>query len=237
MGTQNKNVIYTAIFDGYDILQEPTFLPEGWDFVCFTDQKIKSKNWQIRVVEPTEEDPTRNARKYKILPHRFLGSYGTSIWVDGNLQMRGNVNKLANTYLQENNMAVFDHAYARHADKKKTPNAVHSVKDQLDHLLDMADRGRAKDDPALMKQQHELYKKEGFPDDGGLLLSMALLRRHNEPDVIETMERWWEEIKRWSKRDQLSFNYAAWKTNFSFIYIQENARENTYFSYTPHSKK
>ena len=38
----NKKVIYTTIFGGYDNLVEPHFVPDGWDFVCFTDDDIES---------------------------------------------------------------------------------------------------------------------------------------------------------------------------------------------------
>lgn len=231
----NKNVIYTAIFGGYDTLQEPKVIPEGWDFVCFTDQKIQSKNWAVRVVKPTEEDSTRNARKYKILPHRYVGGYETSIWIDGNLLVRGDVNELVETYLQGTNMAVFDHAYAQHRDRGRTLDALHSVDEQLDKLIAMVAKGRQKDDPELMQEQYGAYKKDGFPDKNGILLSMILLRRHNAPDVIAAMELWWQELKQWSKRDQLSFNYAAWKTGLDFTYIPENARENTYFLHRPHN--
>ena len=39
-----KKVIYTTIIGKYDILEEPSFIPEGYDFICFTDQKIKKSN-------------------------------------------------------------------------------------------------------------------------------------------------------------------------------------------------
>lgn len=232
----NTKVIYTAIFGGYDALQEPTVRPDGWDFVCFSDQQISSKTWDVRVVEPTEGDPTRTARKYKILPHRYLGSYDVSIWMDGNLLVRGDVNELVEKHLQNTNVAVFDHAHARHRDKEKSPDVSGSVREQLEKLLAMAEKGRVKDDPAVMQAQYERYQQEGFPDDNGILLSMVLLRRHNEPDVREAMELWWQEVKKGSKRDQLSFNYAAWKTGLDFVYIKENVRENDYFLHMPHKK-
>ena len=36
-------------------------------------------------------------------------------------------------------------------------------------------------------------------------------------DVIKVMEDWWLELKYGSKRDQLSFNYTAWKNSFNFL--------------------
>ena len=32
-----KKVIYTAIFGDYDNLVEPYYIPDGFDFICFTD--------------------------------------------------------------------------------------------------------------------------------------------------------------------------------------------------------
>ena len=53
-----SKVIYTAIIGGYDTLVEPDYKPEGWDFVCFTDNDIESKTWQIRKVLSLYADNT-----------------------------------------------------------------------------------------------------------------------------------------------------------------------------------
>ena len=37
---KNNKVVYTAIIGGYDNLIEPSFKPDGWDFVCFTNNNI-----------------------------------------------------------------------------------------------------------------------------------------------------------------------------------------------------
>lgn len=51
------------------------------------------------------------------------------------------------------------------------------------------------------------------------------------------MENWWEEIKYNSKRDQLSFNYVAWKNSFNFNYLEGHDRTNHYFNFSKHIKK
>ena len=58
---------------------------------------------------------------------------------------------------------------------------------------------------------------------------MVVFRRHNENDCINAMEDWWSEIKYNSKRDQLSFNYIAWKNKLNFNYIPGDSRDNKYF--------
>jgi hypothetical protein len=51
------------------------------------------------------------------------------------------------------------------------------------------------------------------------------------------MERWWQEIKYNSKRDQLSFNYCMWKTEMLFNYFSGDSRDNKYFLHTGKHKK
>ena len=58
---------------------------------------------------------------------------------------------------------------------------------------------------------------------------MEVLRRHNEQDVVDSMEDQWVELKYNSKREQLSFNYIAWKNKLKFSYIQGDSRDNKYF--------
>ena len=42
--SSNKKVIYTAIFGTEYYLHEPEVPIEGYDFICFTDQKIQKTN-------------------------------------------------------------------------------------------------------------------------------------------------------------------------------------------------
>ena len=62
-----------------------------------------------------------------------------------------------------------------------------------------------------------------------MVISGVLFRKHNEEDVIKVMEDWWTEIKYHSKRDQLTFNFCAWKNNLNLNYIPGDSRENIYF--------
>ena len=81
------------------------------------------------------------------------------------------------------------------------------------------------------------YRSLGYPVNNGLIFSACLIRRHNEKDVIKCMNAWWGEIKYGSRRDQLSFNYSAAKTNLKFTYIEEDLRNNKWFFMNKHSKQ
>ena len=68
-----------------------------------------------------------------------------------------------------------------------------------------------KDTKENIDKQLNVYRKEGFPEHYGLPQTCILLRYHNEESCIKLMETWWEQVKDYSHRDQLSFNYALWK--------------------------
>ena len=58
----------------------------------------------------------------------------------------------------------------------------------------------------------EKYKRENFPDDNCNEECCLIVRKHNDINCINFMEKWYYEIEHNSYRDQLSFNYILWKT-------------------------
>jgi len=220
-------VVYTANFGGYDYVREPLVRPATVDYVYFTDEPVATKHWKVLTVPVWNNDPVRSARKIKILPHTLFPDHQISIWVDANITVRGDVSELVDQYLTNANMVVYSHAVL--------PDRSLGVQDQLQSLL-QGKRGVTKDDPEVMQKQVEGYLKEGFPDDGGMLCSMVLLRRHHDPTVTSTMNCWWEEVAHKSRRDQLSFPYAAWKHQLSYTYITDNVRDNGHFKHTTHQR-
>ena len=227
-----KKVIYTAIIGNYDDLEEPKYIPEGYDFICFTDQDIKKPNsvWKIRQVLPLYEDNTRTARKYKILPHRFLSEYDVSIWTDGNELIVGDVDKLQNQFLNDKNMAVYNHMSCW--DRR---NCVYQ---EAQAIFDLGNRdsNNWKDNPSIIIKQMERYNLEKYPPNNGLIVSGVMFRKHNNQNIIKAMEFWWQELKRGSKRDQLSFDYSMWKTNTQFNWINQDIRNDGFVLEVKHNK-
>ena len=86
-----------------------------------------------------------------------------------------------------------------------------------------------KDNMNIIHSQVDRYRKEGYPENNGLARTTVVFRRHNEDDVIVNSEGWWTEMKYGSRRDQISFNYVAWKHDLKFNYIQEDIDDNEYF--------
>ena len=217
-----KTVVYTAIFGGYEGLLPQRSFP-GVDYVCFSDAPVRAKPWTVRYVPPPESDPTRCARKYKILPHHYFPEYERSIWMDGNYLFVGDIDDLMEKTLRNHNMAYFDH-------RSSVADSRDCVYEEYASIIELGRAsGSFKDDPVVMRKQVERYRAEGYPAHNGLIFSSVLIRRHHAEDVVATMERWWRELSQGSKRDQLSFNYAAWKESLTATVISENVRDNRWF--------
>lgn len=60
----------------------------------------------------------------------------------------------------------------------------------------------------------DFYSSLGYPKNAGLCANGIILRKHNEPDIIQLGEICFENVLRFSKRDQLSFNFVARQLNF-----------------------
>ena len=163
----SKKIIYTAIFGGYDQLPDPQYKPEGWDFICFTDSDIKSDIWEIKKVPAIYEDSTRNARKYKVLPHRWFPDYEYSLWVDGNILIKNNINELIDIYLDDNiSLAVHDHNQNQLDPRDCVYDEAELILKAGQSWMEKApERGilNWKDNPEVMKKQIEIYALLGYP--------------------------------------------------------------------------
>ena len=196
-----KGVIYTVIIGGYDILFNPEYIDSEFDYVCFTDDfSLTSDLWDIRYVENEEGmDTARLSRKYKILCHKFLEEYDYSIYIDGKVQIIGDMKKYMELYSRGRAMLCFPHFIRDCAyEEAKACEAL------------------GKDTPEVIRNQMEGYVKEGYPAGYGLTDCACMVRGHRNKALQQVMECWWEEVRNKSRRDQLSFGYACWKNGFYY---------------------
>ncbi|QQY81875.1 DUF616 domain-containing protein [Tamlana sp. s12] len=224
----DRIVVYTALFGDYSgLIDQPKI--KNVDFICYTDQDIKAKNWKIiKVKQPVENDNTRSNRYFKILPHKHLSEkYKVSVYIDANIWVMKDINKLVEEKMKIAKMACFDHN--QNAFGKRD-----CIYEEYQAILDFAKRNDSqKDDPEVMKKQMDRFRAEGYPEHNGLITAPVLIRKHFDKELITVMESWWQVVLNESKRDQLSFNYVAWKHNFtSFSLIDGDVREGNPWFYT-----
>ena len=227
---KNKKVIYTCITGNYDHLLTPKHISSNFDYVCFTDNKdLKSNIWEIRPLPKESEglSQVKKQRFVKINPHLLLSEYDISIWVDGNVTIKGDLNEFVNLNLKDNCSVFVPQHPSRNCIYSESNIVIRMKKDKAD----------------IVKPQMERYRKEGFPEKYGLLQSNIMLRKHNDKGCIKLMETWFDELKKGSHRDQLSFNYALWKNNDVKVeYLDKYIYKSKYFfwngshSKTPHQQ-
>ena len=179
-----NKAIYTAIIGNYEELKEPTVITPGFDYICFTDQPLKSKVWQIRKIEVEPElTPQRMARKIKILPHIFLPLYDFTFWLDASFQINCDLTKFVK-YFQSPFTAP---AHPLRFCWIQEANSCIANK-----------RGNA----AEITKQREDYKALNVPQSRGIITSGILMR---DKESIDLCNEWWAEVEKYSTRDQLAF--------------------------------
>jgi GT2 family glycosyltransferase len=216
-------VVYTAITGGYDNLKEQTpTARKDIKFIAFTDETIVSKTWTTNKASTHSKDSNRNAKIHKIMPHKFFPDHEYSLWMDGSVHIifPFGVNRLAEIYLSENDLAIF-----RHPER-------HCLYQEANICIN-----RRLDDSDIIHNQVQRYTKEGYPSNAGLVEATIILRRHS-PEVIKFNEAWWEEIQNGSKRDQISFNYVARKLGLKWKFFPGDLRNpNTLFRVDNHKRR
>ncbi len=203
-----NKAIYTAIISPYEELKEPAIIPAGFDFICFTDQPITSKVWQIRKIE-IEAGLTaqRMARKIKILPHIFLPLYDYTFWLDASFQINIDLNIFWNKYFKSP-FSCPAHPI-RHCWQQEVQSCIANR------------RGNAEE---IQRQGFE-YRLQGVPTFKGIITSGVLLREKNEA-CINLCNEWWEELSKYSARDQISFarvalNHEYWRFKWDYSQSRE----------------
>ena len=215
-------VVYTAIFGCYDDLWMMTQPIADCDFVCFTDDlNLKSDSVDIRYNRSLFIDPARDAKYYKVFPHRFFPEYQYSIWIDGSITVKSHdIQELVDKCLKQSDWAVFPHPERD------------CIYEEMEACAELK-----KDDFSVMEIQTRQYRDNGYPPHNGLVENSVLIRRHNRPEVVKICEAWWAEIEKYSRRDQLSFNYVVWKNNYQYALLDGSVDRNLFFEHNRHLRQ
>ena len=219
-----KIVVYTCVTGGYDNLIVPT-KTKGVDYICFTDNlDMPCMGWLLKPIpeELSGLTKVKQQRMVKILAHKYLPDYDISIWVDGSVEVKGNVKEFISPFIYDGHSVFIPKHPARDCIYKECM-AVKAVKKDTSNMPD---------------KQAKKYRSEGYPEKNGLVQTNIMVRWHNNDDCKELMEVWAAELIELSHRDQLSFNYALWKTISScFRYLDRTTCNSKYFKWYPRHGK
>lgn len=210
-----RKVVYTALFGDYEDLKEPTVVTSGWEYICYTDQPLKSDVWDIVRVEcPTSTSHQRYARLYKILK---FAEFDKSFWVDASFIIDTNLDEWWNKY------------YKGGITAPKHPLRDCVYEEILACIIGF--RG----DRLELEAQKEEYKKLNIPAHNGIITS-GILMRMNGYRTISLCEDWYSELCKHSVRDQVALAKVSLNSSILYTYDWDYRKEKD-FIYKHHYKR
>ena len=221
--------IYTCIIGGYDELQQPAVVQEGFDFICFVGPGEKTQErigvWEIRELPQRLGNPVLDSRWPKMHPHLALPEYDCSVWIDGNV-------------------AILDGTLYRAARTKAVAGVKYSGVTHPDRACSYEEARKCFDMKylsvfGLLWVWFFLWTR-GLPRHAGLNENNLIFRRHNDPQVVALDELWWDRLLHLSRRDQLSLMWCLRRSGLPRDYLLppgQNTRNHPGFRYLLHPKR
>lgn len=196
-------ILYSAHYGSADPLNPQVF--GGFDNcrrVLFTDRRGVSLPGVEVIHDPLDGlDPARASRRAKLMPHRHFPEADWSIWIDNKSRLKADPRLVLATVRAQSDAGFFAFPHFRRDCVYQEGRTV-------------AEMGL--DDHRIIQERMHLYRAEGMPAHSGLIEGHFIIRRHHDPDLVRFGDRWFEHVLRYSRRDQISFPYLAWKLGLRY---------------------
>lgn len=192
----NKNCIFTAITNNKDELVEEKTKYNGWDYICFTDNPdIKSDFWKIIYIKKESNiiDSIKSSKYYKINAFNCLPNYEKLIWKDANIRIINNFEGYINLLTEDTDIVFVNHLRRK------------SILEEFDAVV-----SKKFESKNMIEKIKKRYVDFNYNYDNGLISANLFLFRHNKR-TISFFTDWYNEVKEFSHRDQLSANFALYR--------------------------
>lgn len=194
-GLTGNACVYTTLIGQYERLNEqPVAARSSYPFICLTDDPdLRSESWECRLVAPLfPMDPVRSQRDLKIRPHLYLSDYDASLYIDNSVILKSPPERFFELSDADTGFVLPRHSYRE------------SV---LDEFLAVSQLGFDDDGRIFEQLNHYLLSMPGVLDETPWWAAI-MLRDHRDARVRAMLEVWASHVKRYSRRDQLSVNFA-----------------------------
>ena len=136
------------------------------------------------------------AMKHMIRFDEYVGDYDLSIAIGGQMHIQCDLDELCAEYFRpESDMMMLKHPWRDCIYREAA-----------------ACKDAGKDDAGRIEAHMKRYREAGYPEHNGLYATGIVGRRHDRENVKAMCRLWFEELRRGSMRDQLSLNYALWRS-------------------------
>jgi hypothetical protein len=235
--TRTKLVIYTVLIGAKEPLRNPLAqLPADattdldLDFVCLTDSRaLTSPVWRLQHFSDRHLPPEKLSRRPKALPHDYFPDAAYSLYIDNTVEFKRLPQAADLVGLEMDGQPYLFKAF-KHS-TRTDPSQEAAVLVTLGY-----------DDVDTVCRQLDFYAAQRpLEAITPLTTGTVLLRAHHHPAVREFGRLWWESILAFSKRDQLSLDYARQEAGCEIDYFHGITRDNDFIFwdgvYTAHRVK
>ena len=216
-----KIAIYRCLFNDYDyFLKDLNIIPNA-DYFIFTDNKsLDVSPYKKILVESKERNPSLDNRNIKIKVPLELANYETTIYLDTNISIIGDINILINEFdSSKSEIGLFKHPYHN------------NLYDDVD-LCIKANKANKE----TLKKEISFYKdlnlkiKDNFSDNS------IIFRKKQSANMLKAMDFWMDLVLEFSGRDQLSLPIVRSKfdLNEHFFNFSPRTKKNSFFIVFPH---
>lgn len=221
---QCRIVFYTAISGEYDNLLLPDHLDPGVDYVCFTDRPRNAYGaWQLRSMPYQQGDPTRAARYVKMHPHKLFPDHDIAVWLDANIVFKGDLRHYVDKVDHENgDLGLILHPH-RECFYEEAEACLRLKKDRADAI----------------EGQVAYYRAQGVPEKQPVFETGFMVVPLRKRQAVEALSLWWQQIERFSRRDQLGLAWVSYQMPslkiVPLLAQGSSVRDHADFTYFQHS--
>lgn len=222
-------VVYSVLTGNYDDIRQPVVVDDRFDYILFSNDINESDVgiWSVRTIPCVVHNDNKRLSRYpKTHPESLLAEYKASFYIDANIQ-------ILDQWVYDRFIELFEEGI-EYAGVKLVLTGRDCI---YEHAFDMC-LWLVEHEHMAIKQCHALYKL-GFPRHFGLNENNIIFRIHTDR-IRKVDEEWWNWIKNYSHRDQLSYMYCLWKNEIALYYFLpegEDARNSQHFRLVNHDER
>lgn len=218
---ETRRVVYSINLGNYDNFPVPPDLDDT-SFFLITDALGVPEDSPWTIVRPTihEVDAKRTCLWYKTHPHLLFPKAEFTIWLDSNVVCLPGSEFILKAHEVLSEVATFWH-----------PDRT-CIFDEAEEII-----AQRLDHSDTIRRAVEDMRKRGMPANHGLFETNVLFTRIQDMAVREFLDEWWRLIALGSRRDQMSFTFAAYLQGIEISNLDgpHSAKTSRFFSKRPHA--
>lgn len=213
---EGGTVVYTACYGDYDTVLPPVVFDPDISYLLFTDSPAEIEGWTT-VVAPAifPKDARLSAKIYKICSSLLFPNASCTFWHDANLVLLPELVRRQHSF---KGLLLFKHPH-RDCLFEEAKECINLNKDSEDNII----------------RQVKEYRGNIAPSSG--LYAAMMIGRNMSCNYLKEFElSWWEEILKFSIRDQISLPYVLKKVSIPITVIYEDPFYSTLLKYMVHKE-